>query len=310
MSWITLTTASGSGSGSVGYTVAANTATAGRTGTVNVSGAIFTVNQAGTSAPTCTITINPTSQAVAATGATGINVAVSASGGCAWTATSNAGWLSITAGATGTGNGTVKLDAAANTGSARTGTVTIGGQTFTVNQAAAPPPCTYSINPTAITVGNDKVSGLTVAVTAGAGCSWNATAQIGWLHIAGSNSGSGNGTVTYNVDEAKTPPRTGTLTIAGQTLTVTQVLCTATLNPQTQAVPVLGGSFTVSVNTQIGCVWQAVESLSWVTVTSGSNGTGSGTVGYTVAPNVGGARNGTVAISGQTLTVNQAAVLP
>jgi hypothetical protein len=53
-----------------------------------------------------------------------------------------------------------------------------------------------------------------------------------------------------------------------------------------------------------------VESLSWVTVTSGSNGTGSGTVTYTVTANAGGARNGTIAIAGATLTVNQAAVLP
>jgi len=202
------------------------------------------------------------------------------------------------------------VTAAVNTGTARTGTVTIGGQTFTANQAAAAPTCTYSINPTSITVGSDKVSGLTVAVTAGAGCSWSATSQAGWLHIAGTNSGSGNGTVTYNVDDAKNPPRTGTLTIAGQLLTVTQVQCSTTLNPQTQAVPVLGGSFTVSVNTQIGCDWQAVESLSWVTVTSGTSGTGTGTVGYTVAPNVAGARSGTVAIGGQTLTINQAAVLP
>jgi len=308
VSWITLTTTNGSGNGSVGFTVAANTASASRTGSVNISGATFTVNQAGTSAP-CTVTINPTSQSVPAAGAN-VNVGVSASGSCAWTATSNAAWLSITAGAAGSGNGTVTVTAAVNTGTARTGTVTIGGQTFTANQAAAAPTCTYSINPTSITVGSDKVSGLTVAVTAGAGCSWNATSQAGWLHISGTNSGSGNGTVTYNVDDAKNPPRTGTLTIAGQTLTVTQVQCSTTLNPQTQSVPVLGGSFTVSVNTQIGCDWQAVESLSWVTVTSGTSGTGTGTVGYTVAPNVAGARSGTVAIGGQTLTINQAAVLP
>ncbi len=65
---------------------------------------------------------------------------------CAWTASSNAlPWLTITSGASGTGNGSVGLSIAANTGAARTGTATIAGQTFTVNQAAFVAPCTYSI---------------------------------------------------------------------------------------------------------------------------------------------------------------------
>jgi len=105
--------------------------------------------------------------------------------------------------------------------------------------------------------------------------------------------------------------RTGTLTIAGQTFTVTQVQCTATLSPQSQPVSALGGTFTVSVTTQLGCEWQAVESLSWVTINAGSSsGTGSGTVSYTVQPNLAGARSGNISIAGATLTVNQAAVLP
>ena len=44
------------------------------------------------------------------------------------------------------------MSAAANTGLARIGTVTIGGQTFTVNQAAAASPCVYSISPTSQSV--------------------------------------------------------------------------------------------------------------------------------------------------------------
>ena len=59
--------------------------------------------------------------------------------GCAWTASSNnTGWLTVTSGASGTGNGTVAFSAAANATTRRAaGTLTIGGQTFTVNQAAA-----------------------------------------------------------------------------------------------------------------------------------------------------------------------------
>ena len=234
---------------------------------------------------------------------------MSTTSGCTWAATSNVTWLTITSGASGSGGGNVTFTVAANTGVARTGTLTIAGQTFTVNQAAAGP-CTYSINPTTITVGDAEVSGLSVAVTAGAGCTWTATPNAGWVQITAGSAGTGNGSVTYTVGSYNGSSRTGTITIAGQTFTVTQVRCSATLNPQTQAVPVLGGSFTVAVTTQIGCPWQAVESLSWVTITSGNSGTGSGTVGYAVVPNVAGARSGTIAIAGEALTINQAAVLP
>jgi hypothetical protein len=306
--WITLTTApSGSGNGSVGFTVAANTSTTARSSSVSISGVTFTVNQAGAPAP-CTYTINPTSQSIGAGGGAGSTIAVTSGNGCAWTAVSNAPWLTVTTGASGSGNGNVTFTVGANTGAQRIGTLTVATQTFTVTQAAGAPACTYSINPTSITVGDRQVTGLTVAVTAPGGCTWTAVENASWLDITSGSSGSGNGTVTYQTSNFGGSQRVGTMTIAGQTFTVTQVECSATLNPQTQSVTALGGAFTVSVTTQIGCQWQAVESLSWVSITGGSPGTGNGTVSYTVSPNLGGARNGTVAIAGRTLTINQAAV--
>src|SRR5205823_1821947 len=53
---------------------------------------------------------------------------------CSWTATSGASWLHTTS--SGTGSGTAAYTIDNNTSSAaRTGTLTIAGQTFTVNQA-------------------------------------------------------------------------------------------------------------------------------------------------------------------------------
>ena len=70
---------------------------------------------------------------------------MTAPAGCAWTGVSNnTSWLTVTSGASGSGNGTVAFSAAANPNtSARTGTLTIAGQTFSVTQAAAS--CTYAI---------------------------------------------------------------------------------------------------------------------------------------------------------------------
>ena len=91
----------------------------------------FTVQSAS-----CSFTIAPQSAtAIAAGGAA--SAGVTTSGGCAWTASSTAPWLSITGANSGTGPGVVNYSAAANTGSARSGTLTIAGITFTVSQGAS-----------------------------------------------------------------------------------------------------------------------------------------------------------------------------
>jgi hypothetical protein len=60
---------------------------------------------------------------------------VDAPAGCAWTALSDAAWLTVTAGPSGTGPGTVAFALAAHTGPApRTATLTIGGQPLGLTQ--------------------------------------------------------------------------------------------------------------------------------------------------------------------------------
>jgi len=83
----------------------------------------------------CTYAINQSSASVAAAGTSG-TVSVTAPAGCPWTAISGATWLTITAGASGSGNGTVAYTAAPNaTVLWQTATLPIAGQTFTVTQA-------------------------------------------------------------------------------------------------------------------------------------------------------------------------------
>ena len=53
----------------------------------------------------------------------------------AWTATSNAAWLHTSS--SGTGDGAAGFTVDANSGAARTGTLTIAGETLTITQAGA-----------------------------------------------------------------------------------------------------------------------------------------------------------------------------
>lgn len=85
----------------------------------------------------CSYTLNPTSQSFGAGGGTG-SVNVTAPVGCAWTAASNSGWVTVTGGTPGSGNGTVNYSVAVNAGASRSATITIGGQPFTVSQSGVP----------------------------------------------------------------------------------------------------------------------------------------------------------------------------
>ena len=102
---------------------------------MTIGGQTFTVTQNGPTT-TCTYTISPTSiPSLSSSAYTGEVAITTSSNSCSWSATSNAPWITITAGSTGTGNGTVSYSVSANTtGDTRPGTMTIGGQTFTVTQ--------------------------------------------------------------------------------------------------------------------------------------------------------------------------------
>jgi CSLREA domain-containing protein len=80
--------------------------------------------------------IAPTSQNFPASGGVG-SINITSSPNCGWTAVPGDGWITITGDAGGTGDGSVSFSVAANNGlTARTGTIRVAGQTFTVSQAA------------------------------------------------------------------------------------------------------------------------------------------------------------------------------
>src|SRR6185436_2427531 len=95
------------------------------------------------------LTVNPVSVSAPAGGATGVPVSVVAPAGCSWTAASLASWITIGSATPATGNGTVTLNVAANSGAARSGSVTIAGQPVTVSQ---PGNCTITVSPLTVDV--------------------------------------------------------------------------------------------------------------------------------------------------------------
>jgi len=82
--------------------------------------------------------------------------------------------------------------------------------------------------------------------------------------------------------------------------------CSFSINPTSASFAAAGGSASVTVTTQAGCNWTAASNNSFITITSGASGTGSGTVNYSVAANTSTARNGSLTIAGLTHSVSQA----
>jgi hypothetical protein len=148
------------------------------------------------------------------------NVNVSTSNGCSWSAGSNASWITITSGGSGTGDGTVRYLVAPNVGGARTGTLTIAGHTFTVTQAAIV--CSYSISENHFKV-SAAAGGGTISVSTTSTCTWTAVSSDSWITVTSGASGTGNGTVTFSYAQNPTKKeRKGMLTVAGKNVTIEQ----------------------------------------------------------------------------------------
>ena len=204
----------------------------------------------------------------------------------------------------------VVLTYAANSGSARSGSVTIAGTTFTVSQAGSSPvPCTFTVAPLLFDV-TAEASSVNVNVTTGTGCSWTASSSANWIALLSGSSGTGDGTVRLSILQNSGALRSGTVIIAGQTVTINQAAgdtCSYTIDPVSfTSVQAAGASTSIAVSTTAGCAWTANGNPSWVSVTPASS-SGSGTVLVNVQENAGVARTTTFKIAGKDFTVAQLA---
>ena len=125
-------------------------------------------------------------------------------------------------------------------------------------------------------------------------------------------SGSGPGTVTVAVTaNSGAEARSGTLTIAGQAVTVRQdgvpQACTIVVSPASAAFSKDSATGTFTVTAPDSCAWSVASGADWVAVTSAFTGRGTAGVTYTVARNAGAApRTGIIHVADAVFTVTQA----
>ncbi|MFN0112303.1 MAG: beta strand repeat-containing protein [Blastocatellia bacterium] len=296
--WATIISGSpGLGSGTVVVRVAANTG-ASRLGQLTIAGEDFFISQEGP----CTASVNPPVQTIGAAGGV-VSTELTTGAACAWTVTSAVAWVTVTTASNGFGATVVDFSVAANSGpSQRTGVVMVAGQTFIINQDAT---CTATINPTNQEL-SSSAGNSSVAVTVAPGCNWTATTSAAWISINSGASGSGNGTVNYSVTANPGGQRSGSIVVAGKTLSVLQSGgCSPTLDPTSKTLGSSAGTSSVNVSIGAACNWTVSTSTPWITISSPANNTGPGTVNYSVTANPGTQRNGSISIAGQTFQILQ-----
>ena len=213
-------TTSGTGNGSIPFTVAQNYDPAPRSGSGQIAAlgqySTFIINQDGRPCPTVpTIAFSSTTFPAAGGSTTGT---VTAAATCTWKVTTTmTSWTTVTSGATGTGNGSFTITAAANTGAARNGGGELNapgvGMTFNLSQAASP--CmSWTISPSSASIPAAGGSG-SFTVTAGATCNWSLGAVPSWLSLTSAGSGTGNGTISFTAAANSGAVRSATATLSG-----------------------------------------------------------------------------------------------
>jgi hypothetical protein len=312
-SWITLNTSAGQGPATVNYSVLPNPSGTPRRGRVVVSEQPVEVAQAAAS---CRYEVSQSTVAVDAA-QRDVSVVLTAPDGCRWRTRSDVSWIHNVVPTDGEGSTTIRFTVLPNGAKARTGTVAIGDATVRVDQASPagpePPPttCEYQVSPARLTV-NSAGEQVAIRVATHAECSWVASSTTRWIAITSGGSGTGNGSIQVAISGNTGNARTGTITVAGRTITIEQAAaaapsCTYRLADSTRNVGRDPEEFSVTMAAPAGCTWTVSSEVPWITVTDGGSGAGSGGFRLAVSGNTGGPRTGTVRVATETFTVNQAA---
>ena len=309
--WISLPDIiAGAGSGTVPFRVSANGGP-GRNATLSAGGRSVSVLQEAAQQNGCSYSLSPLRHDTPAIGGNG-EIRVSAGSECPWTATSHASWVIVTLGNAGEGEGRVLFTTAANPGAVRSGTLAIAGQDVMITQAsAAPASCSFAVSPETLSPSAGG-SSATVSVNTTPTCTWTATSSAPWIAVTGGASGAGAGSVWIEVAANPSAARSGTIVVAGRTVTVSQpaapaASCNYVVSPVSVQVASAGGSFDVEVTTGPQCQWAAQAGATWLQLAGNARHVGPARVTIAASSNSSSqARTGSVTVAGRAVAVQQA----
>jgi hypothetical protein len=231
--WLTVTSgAQGSGTSTVSYTVPRSTQIPDRTGIITVADRRFTVKQAGDIGG-CQYAVGPVLFNTCMASGT-LTARLTTQDSCPWTSTPNVSWLNVPSGTSGSGSATISISYTDNYDAPREGIVMVrwptptAGQNLRVAQAG----CHYAVSQSAFSFtaagGTGTFSVIQQSDPTDCGgatqdrCVWAAQSQVPWITITSSMPRSGDNPVAFSVESNGAAPRTGTIVVRDNVVTITQ----------------------------------------------------------------------------------------
>jgi hypothetical protein len=283
----------------------------------------------------CPILLDSPALFYPAKGGTGA-VTAEAGEACYWTAVADADWIRITSPNHGAGNGTVTYSVQANTTSdERSGSVAIGGARHDITQAAAGAASVTTlqngVTMADISGGTDDAVFYKITVPAGqAGLLIETAGGTGdcdlYVRFGAMPTLEDYDEISLNYENEErikiVSPATGdwylllygydAFTGVSLTATYSDTMCGYTALPESISMGQSGGTDTISVTATVDtCGWQASTQESWITITAGESGAGSGTVQISAAAfDQPGFRYGYVDIEDQFVQIVQSGLEP
>lgn len=283
-SWITINSAEANWKAGrpLVYGVTANNGVEERVGYVYVSGHVHTITQAGVGAE-----LGAYAADVGTDGGT-VEVTALAAAGVTWHARPNVDWLSVSP-TSGTGEGTVTVTVAPwNDVSTRSGTVTIAGKTFTVNQTGR----RMRLNKAAADV-DWQANVVDVTVTALDDTEWSIGELPSWASVVGTGGATGGGQLALAVNENPSyVARSGVVKVGTETLAISQggrptAALSFAITPEETTASVKGANGLVAVTATPDLPWKVTSGSKWLIIAeNGDAGTGNGQVSYVASPNL------------------------
>ncbi len=272
---------------------------AARTAVVQVAGMQFSVRQAGGS-----MSITPAAQELPASGGE-VMIIVTAPEGRPWGVTPDNDWISVSGSSSGIGNGTTQVSVASNSEGDRNASVRIGDQILWIDQDGVLGTLSHD------SIGIQANGGsFVVDVVARTSLIWTVDEELPWVWVMSPLTNNGEARVQIAVDGLplgnSDPPRTGTVTIAGQPFRITQEGTLLTFLPGQVEVPSSGAMFWVDLQASPSVGWDVVSSNEWIHLYGETNGYGQVQIQMSADGQTGLARTGSVHAGGATVEILQA----
>ena len=303
--WLTfLGATNGVGSNSLNYIFGANPSSSPRTAVLTVNEAFAVITQSG--AP-CTPDVVPNSDVHTAAAEVG-NVALTLPLGCAWNVVNTNPWVVSVSPSSGNGGTNITYTLATNLNpNTRVGTLLIAGLPYTITQDGIV--CSYRLSPTNRAHGFGATAN-TLTMNATNPCPWSVTTTNTWLTLTANSNGVGLVTnLSYSVAaNPSTQERIGAIFGQGTTCIITQrgITCSYSLSPSGRTHVSAATNTTFNVFAASVCAWTVSNTNGWVTITSSTNGTGDGSVSYSITTNAGAvARSGNILVGDQLYALTQ-----